>query len=663
MSNGEEVDEIVQKFDVNDEAEFPLVNPQQFMNEWTPWLPGICVDHNDNSMKLTEFLRSELNGTNSNKTNFFEGHPGGIVNNVEYLNRMMSFTDYLERMNRVPKESEIEKYSNFKIAKHPTKDNNFHLIPNQTDRTSNCRFLTTVFDYYLQQISQGNAMESANVVGIDIPCSTTSSNQEINDEKKDISRKTSLMNYGMVPSFHIVFKIRLFNPLPKKVKGALLRTDRDILFRGDQTLKDLMNYFNCFYDKVRLKEFSLPEMTEEPVELFNEEEATQYQETISKENGNDINESNDDVDVTNEATVDDIKNRIRTLANVTQWRKMSGRKLSRHESEMKKKDSELSENIPQKKPNLNFILYTPKDFSERDNTTTCENDDDSKSTGQIMKNGINLWNKRKWRKEEKKMNNSMNISIISLVNDEEEMRRNETNPKIELNKNEIIVSNSRTITSEMVNEYDTTIISQFDKDMDVEDKKEENKIEVIPLEREREEQSNENQHILRNYLQHSSFFINNRFYTTNMTNVDNYSFSDHVRSWLNNEKSMLSTKFSYSSIDDVKLTDIHFRLGELYLYIHLHGCEHLFTFCDMAIIGKNQIVDHKFYPKLLYQRKTVALDCAVCEHFPGFWVVKRSDKLPVGLLLCKRCIIYLNILQDHSLRLIQFRDETHVQDS
>ncbi len=128
-------------------------------------------------------------------------------------------------------------------------------------------------------------------------------------------------------------------------------------------------------------------------------------------------------------------------------------------------------------------------------------------------------------------------------------------------------------------------------------------------------------------------YIDGRFYVDGPIDL-----SEPIREWLDACSPGRQVEGSeIQRMDETPLSSLRIALGEQYLFAHLGDCEHpiLFDSCWLATLEDEP--DLSRYPRVVWQARSPAPSCAVCEHPAQCELIDDPlmDTFPCEL--CKTC--------------------------
>lgn len=101
-------------------------------------------------------------------------------------------------------------------------------------------------------------------------------------------------------------------------------------------------------------------------------------------------------------------------------------------------------------------------------------------------------------------------------------------------------------------------------------------------------------------------------------------------------------QFSTKDMRRTKFSDLNFRLGQPYLYLHLGNCEHLLVFSSIRTLNrKSDSLKMSDYPKFIYgENRDVKHPCHICRiSRPEYLVADCIFLSETPCHLCKKCLV------------------------
>ncbi|MEN2496216.1 MAG: small nuclear RNA activating complex, polypeptide 3 [Marteilia pararefringens] len=127
--------------------------------------------------------------------------------------------------------------------------------------------------------------------------------------------------------------------------------------------------------------------------------------------------------------------------------------------------------------------------------------------------------------------------------------------------------------------------------------------------------------------------------------VKSYSlnFQKTVEDLVENLRNFYSRKnnapLAVKNIENIALRDIDIKLGGMYLYSHVDGCEHMFCFTKLFEQTDFESKYLTTMPMIVTKHNTRRVMCRICDAIPACWSVRGFKLTPEHqVYLCDRCM-------------------------
>lgn len=167
--------------------------------------------------------------------------------------------------------------------------------------------------------------------------------------------------------------------------------------------------------------------------------------------------------------------------------------------------------------------------------------------------------------------------------------------------------------------------------------------------------------VFRGELFKSAFFLIGDTFYNDMRDQSNTDLSAAIIEWAS--KKVLTVEdgqnvwiprgigpFKSARMEDHQFSDLKFRLGCPYLYLHQGDCEHLFTISDIRYVVDSPQLDRIKFPYVTatsFGGKMDNLRCYMCKHRAPHWYTRNNERLPVDpFFFCEACFSSFNYDKD-----------------
>ena len=134
---------------------------------------------------------------------------------------------------------------------------------------------------------------------------------------------------------------------------------------------------------------------------------------------------------------------------------------------------------------------------------------------------------------------------------------------------------------------------------------------------------------------HGFFFITDTIYKdTRDGNDDKY--PEMLQKW--SIKNNFTKSFNIAKMEETTFHDLTIKMCYPQVYYHFANCEHLFTFSDIRLLSKSDVLTSCSYPILRSISNSRTVNCCICAQTEADYLVKNSPKhVDDPAYLCAQC--------------------------
>lgn len=137
------------------------------------------------------------------------------------------------------------------------------------------------------------------------------------------------------------------------------------------------------------------------------------------------------------------------------------------------------------------------------------------------------------------------------------------------------------------------------------------------------------------------FYIEGTFYN-DLRDPDSIDYSEIIRDWASIKG---LGPFSTARLEEQRLDGLTMRLGYPYLYQHQGNHEHIVSFIDVRLLGRNDPQSANEYPMVRSLGTQVPKYCNVCNFQVASWVCINHTRVPQDpYFFCKSCYKKFNFV-------------------